>query len=312
VKNFLYNIFALAVLGGFIFYFQDPISTAWEQNRNHYFPCTAPIAYSIGTFDTEFNISKEEFKEILQKAEKIWETPSGKDLFKYEDDGSLKVNLIYDNRQEATKKLQKIDAVLDNNEASYKALKSKYDAAQATFKVTKAQYEQRVAVFETRKSAYEKDVSYWNAHGGATQKEYARLSQERTYLTEEADQINKKQDVVNAQVIELNALAEELNALARTLHIDVNKYNEISKENGEEFNEGIYHTGPEGQKIDIYQFESKDKLIRVLTHELGHALGLDHVENPEAIMYRLNSGDRLELTVDDMAALQAKCDATLF
>lgn len=47
--------------------------------------------------------------------------------------------------------------------------------------------------------------------------------------------------------------------------------------------------------------------MRVLAHELGHALGLDHVDDKEAIMYQLNQGDNLTLSEADIKALKTKC-----
>ena len=40
---------------------------------------------------------------------------------------------------------------------------------------------------------------------------------------------------------------------------------------------------------------------------MGHALRLDHVDDPQAIMYYLNDSSREDLTTDDLSALHAKC-----
>ncbi|MGO9139739.1 MAG: matrixin family metalloprotease, partial [Syntrophales bacterium] len=44
-----------------------------------------------------------------------------------------------------------------------------------------------------------------------------------------------------------------------------------------------------------------------LAHEFGHALGLKHNDNPQAIMYRLMQSDSLNLAPDDIAALKERC-----
>jgi predicted Zn-dependent protease len=84
-------------------------------------------------------------------------------------------------------------------------------------------------------------------------------------------------------------------------------YNKISDSTGETFDEGRYISDKDGQRINIFQFENENKLIRVLTHELGHSIGLDHVENSKAIMYKLNSGTNEKLTADDIKILKDLC-----
>ena len=45
-----------------------------------------------------------------------------------------------------------------------------------------------------------------------------------------------------------------------------------------------------------------------ILHEFGHALGLEHLENSKAVMYRLNNGVNEKLTIDDILALKKRCN----
>ena len=76
---------------------------------------------------------------------------------------------------------------------------------------------------------------------------------------------------------------------------------------GSEFCGGDYVSKDGKQTITIYQFDDENRLVRVLAHEFGHALGLKHNDNPKAIMYRLMQSDSLNLAPDDIAALKERC-----
>lgn len=220
-------------------------------------PCSQPIPYNIGTFDTQFGISKAYFLSALADAEAIWEKPSGINLFDYSpgdtNPNDLKINLVYDYRQQATTKLNNIGASVKTDQAQYDMLKAQYD-------------ELKTEIQNTR------DI-----------------------------------DQKNAKIDQLNALVPQLNALAERLNLSVETYNNTNDSHGESFEEGLYSTDGTTTKIDIYEFSNRDKLVRVLAHELGHALGMEHVDDPKAIMYALNQGTNESATKADINELDIVC-----
>ena len=252
-------------------------------------------------------MTKDEALAEIEQAEKIWEVPAGKQLFEYSPTGDLKINFIYDNRQKATDAIKKIGLVINNDRASYDTLKARYETLLASYDEQKGQIEARIASYEAEQKAYNQEVELSNRRGGASREEYLAFNQERLRLNALAEGLKQAQGKFNQLVGTLNSTEQVLNKLATTLNLHISNYNNVGNSAGGQFNEGEYRRDASGTVIDIYQFNNRDQLTRVLAHELGHALGLEHLDNSKAIMYYLNEGLNIKLTTDDLSALKSKC-----
>jgi predicted Zn-dependent protease len=272
-------------------------------------PCTKPTLYSIGQFDKQFNLSEDQYLRAINEARAIWEKPAGKTLFAYSAQGKLTINLVYDYRQQVTQKLKSLGITIDSTKSSYDSLSAKYKEMVGSYNAEKTRLETLINQYNTLKAKYEAEVKVWNNYKG-TDAEYDRLRQEYRDLDDLLKQINSQKDQLNSKVENINALGVSLNQLASQLNLNVRTYNQIGSSTGSEFEEGVFVSNAKGKKIDIYEYSNHAELVRVLAHELGHALGLAHVDDPDAIMYKLNQSKNEKPTAADIGELNRVCGLT--
>ncbi len=237
-------------------------------------PCAQPIPYAIGAVDARFGITNSALIADAESAAAIWNKAAGRTLLVYDKHAAMKINLIYDARE--------ANAKLGNEIALQQA---EEDSARAALDTAQAQ-------FASAQTAYDQEVTTVNARGGATPSEAAALTAERDSLNALADSITSRVASYNASVAALNAVVQQYNQTA-----------------GHTFEEGEYVRDSAGQRIDIFEFIGTTQLERVLAHEFGHAIGLDHNGDPASIMYAKNESGNLVPTSADLAALKAVCGA---
>lgn len=305
VKIFFLGLFLFAV-----YFFRFEISSYLPfLNYFEAKPCSSPVFYSLGSFDERFKISREDFLASILRAENIWEKVAGVNLFEYAENGKdiMPINLIFDYRQQTTDVLKDIGVVVDNSKASYESLQKKLELMKIEYERAKASFDALVLSYESQKSAYEKEVSFWNERGGAPKKEFEKIERDRLVLNEKAESLSKEQDELNKMVVEINALVSAINKLIDSLNLSVKKYNTTNMDRGESFEEGLFIKEGRASRIEIYEFSSQKKLDRVLAHELGHALGMEHIENDLSLMYKINDSDSLIPTEEDVLELKRVC-----
>jgi len=268
-------------------------------------PCSEPFQYAIGTVDPRFKLSTNDFLVVASEAEKLWEDQSGKNLFKYNPDAQFKINLIFDERQQASIESDKLTQDLNQLEVSRKQITTQYGNLSEDYTQKMAKYNADVAVYEKKMKNYNKKVESLNKQGGATEKDLADLKKEKENLADLRDKLEKER-------LEINKLAGKTNTLASKEKKVVNEYNaNIStyKNNygdAKEFEKGLY----DGKEINIYQFKQIADLRLTIIHELGHSLGIGHTNDPQSIMYYLLSDQSMEnpqLMAEDLSELATVC-----
>ena len=272
-----------------------------------YQPCQQPITYRIGALDPRFHLSTPQALMALKRAEQIWETPTGRDLFLYSPTGDVVVDLLYDHRQANTDKLKTLGIAVDGSRESYDALNAKYRSLKATYTKNKQVFDSLNSQLQTMQDQYDHDLAIWNAGDRRSRTTYDHLKQIESTLTALRAKTLTAQKTLNNSVATFNSVVDVLNTLATHLNLAVAQYNTLGAQQDQEFNEGLYESSEQGQRITIYEFQNQLQLTRVLAHELGHALGLDHSDAPADIMYRLNESKNEKLTANDIAAVNKVC-----
>jgi hypothetical protein len=270
-------------------------------------PCEEPLTYRIGKIDEKFGLSTKEISDIAVTAVSLWGKAVSRKLFQASPTGEIEINFVYDYRQEATDKLKTLSYNIDNTKSSYDDLNARLESHKKEFDQKSAALSDEFNSYNARMAAFNRAAATM-PKGGFPEQVYKRFMAEKNELQSIQSHLQAQQEEMKGLVDTINKLVVVINEIATNLNLNVVHYQDTVAPVAKEFNEGVYLAEKGKKTITVYQFNDRNRLIRVLAHEFGHALGLEHIDKPNALMYRVNQSDSIELDQADIALLKDRCD----
>lgn len=276
--------------------------------------CDKSVLYwTVGTIDRHYDLSHSELESIIEETASVWSDAAGKELFKKDpmpSDSTFYIQLIYSSDQ------RQFDTETEIAD-SIRTMRRQFYPKQAAYRnqtmVYKKSYEEHGMLMETYNNLiddYNEVLNRVLVAGARSAREQERIDNLRIQVERMKPRLAESENDLLREELILIQLSDELNRLADRINELIYIQNEFLGK-WTTFRKGAFMNVGDRPKINIYQFDNLDQLRLILAHELGHALGLPHVQNSESVMYyraEHQRSDRLSLTIEDLNALNEVCN----
>lgn len=261
----------------------------------------------IGKIDRYYKnkISHHELRVILEEIEETFESTLGMNIFDYSLDGKP-IDILYLAPSKLEKRFTRKNNTLKRKQEKIKNLEEYFYTKQEKIDILKDEQAYKNIIFNNKvddlneyvkekntqrlsKDEYSKVQKYVNTERLKIKSELKLLKKEQRALTRIISKFNNKILLYNNNISEYNRLNNELESMNRRFKKVKGKtfaQKEVTLKtyykNGRKVEErNIAETM---NKIEIYGFDSLAELKVVIAHEIGHLVGIPHIEVEDALM----------------------------
>lgn len=248
-------------------------------------PFDPRLRFRVDQVDPGFGLSREEVIQLSREAVEIWHRGTGRDdLMIYDENAKLAIKLIYDQRQQEYNALKQTTQKLLQDEAQYQRQAENLSSSKQYID----QQHQRLAQQRIQLEAELQQLLQQRNQPGLSAYEQQQLHQQFEAFQQRTEQFQREANYLQQQQLAFNNQVSSYQSNVKQHENNITLAQQRFPPR--EFHKGIFN----GHEIHVYQFAAKADLRLTLAHELGHALGLDHHDNPEALMYPVLGQQNLE------------------